>query len=87
MNEPTAPTRRRFRFSLRTLFVAVTLLCLWLGLHVHRAYEQKRAVDDLEELGALVYYRPPAVWLATFLDRDMISTPTAVSFWPKQLVR
>src|SRR5438046_2000057 len=32
MTSPTPPRRRWFRFSLRTLFVAVTIFGVWLGV-------------------------------------------------------
>ena len=31
----TAPKRRWFRFSLRTMFVVVTVLCVWLGYQLN----------------------------------------------------
>jgi hypothetical protein len=44
MNE-TKPKRRWFRFSLRTLFVAVTALACWLGWQVN-IVRQRRAILD-----------------------------------------
>jgi len=44
MSGPTKPRRRWLSYSLRTLFVLVTLLCVWLGLYANRAERQKRAV-------------------------------------------
>ena len=34
MTSPTPPRRRWFRYSLRTLFVVVTVFCVWLGVQV-----------------------------------------------------
>jgi len=36
-----APKRRRFRFSLRTLFIATTLLAIWFGWQVHIVRERQ----------------------------------------------
>lgn len=43
---------RWFRFSLRTLLVLTTLVCVWLGLQVNQAARQRRAVQAIEELDA-----------------------------------
>ncbi len=48
--------RRWFHFSLRTLFVALTIACLWLGFEVTQARRQRAAVQSLEKLGAYVAY-------------------------------
>jgi hypothetical protein len=37
-----APKRRRFRYSLRTLFVVVTVLGCWLGYQLHRIGERRQ---------------------------------------------
>jgi hypothetical protein len=51
------PLRKRwFRFSLRTLFAALTVACLWLGFEVTQARRQRAAVQALEKLGAHVAY-------------------------------
>lgn len=50
------PRKRWFRFSLRTLFVALTVSCLWLGFEVTQARRQRAAVQALEKLGAYVAY-------------------------------
>ena len=42
---PAAPNRRWFRWSLRTLFVAVTVLCVWLGWQVN-VVQQRRAMAN-----------------------------------------
>jgi hypothetical protein len=52
---PTRP-RRWLRFSLRSLLVLVTVLCVWLGVKVNQARRQKEAVAALQELGATVTY-------------------------------
>jgi hypothetical protein len=56
--QPAAPRagRRWLRFSLRTMLLVVTVLCVWLGVKVNQARRQKEAVAALEELGATIYY-------------------------------
>lgn len=39
------PWRPRIRFSLAALLVAVTVLCLWLGVIADKAHKQRRAVE------------------------------------------
>ena len=52
----THPKRRFFRYSLRTLMLVVTLICVWLGITVKRAREQRSAVEAIQKLGGDVYY-------------------------------
>jgi hypothetical protein len=50
-------TRRRLlRFSLRTLLAVLTAAGVWLGIIVHEAAEQRRAVAAIEQLGGVVSY-------------------------------
>jgi hypothetical protein len=42
----TAPRRRWFAFSLRTLFVAVALLCCWLGYSLNWIKERREFLQD-----------------------------------------
>ena len=51
------PKRRWAQFSLGTMFVVVTVLCVWLAVQVHRARELKSAVAAVEALGGKVVYR------------------------------
>ena len=43
------PKRRWFRFSLRTLFVLVTVLCVWLGYQVNLVSQRRDFVRMLEQ--------------------------------------
>ena len=50
-------TRRRwFQFSIRSMMLAITLLCVWLGVISHRANRQKRAVEAIRSKGGSVEY-------------------------------
>jgi hypothetical protein len=54
---PFARTRRRwFRFSLRTMLVAITLFCIWLGVTAYRANRQRKAVETIRSYRAYVRY-------------------------------
>src|SRR5262245_18603147 len=64
MATPAQPRRRWLRFSLRTLLVAMTILCVWLGLKVNAARRQREAVAAIAKSGAIIRY-----------DYEMISVP------------
>jgi hypothetical protein len=44
------PKRRWFRFSLRTLFVLVTVLCLWLAYQMSFVHQRKRLLSRLDSV-------------------------------------
>src|SRR4051794_16756178 len=48
--------RRWLRFSLRSMLLALTVTCLWLGVQADRAQRQKRAVEALRDAGCLIKY-------------------------------
>jgi hypothetical protein len=50
------PKRRWAQFSLASMFVVVTLLCVWLSVVVNRAHRQRDAVATIEALGGSVDY-------------------------------
>ena len=50
------PRRRFFRYSLRTLFIVVTVFCVWMGIISKQAREQGLAVEAIQELGGEVVY-------------------------------
>jgi hypothetical protein len=61
--QPARPRRRMLRYSLRTLLVAMTMLCVVLGLWVNGAERQRRAVAAIQAAGGYVFYdyeRPDA---------------------------
>ena len=47
MNPP--PLRRRFRFSLRTMFVLVTVFSVWLGYHLNWIRQRREMLKSLPE--------------------------------------
>ncbi|MCH8149518.1 MAG: hypothetical protein IH987_16295 [Planctomycetes bacterium] len=57
--EPDKPKpHRKWQFSLRTLLVVLTVLCVffgWLGWKVHRVNEQKKLVEWVREMGGAVH--------------------------------
>jgi hypothetical protein len=55
---PAKLSRRRswFRYSLSTLFILLTIGCVWLGYIVNRAQRQQRAMVMVHELDGIYYY-------------------------------
>ncbi len=49
----TTPKRRWPRFTLRTLFVVVTVFGVWLGWNVHQVHERDRLLESRDFLRAL----------------------------------
>ena len=41
------PKRRRFRFSLRTMFVAFTVVAIWLGWNLHKVQQRNAALGSI----------------------------------------
>ena len=100
--EPTKPKpRRRFRqYSLRTLFVLLTVFGVWLGWTVHRANEQRKAVEWVRKIGGGVAYdyqidadgrfiadaEPPGPkWLAQLIGADYFQEVSFVELHEKQI--
>jgi hypothetical protein len=90
--KPARPRRRWLRFSLRTLLVGVTLLCVALGFWVNGAQRQRRAVAAVWAIGSRVevqydYQAPGAAvegelpapdWLCRLLGVDYFAEMTSV---------
>jgi hypothetical protein len=87
--------RHRLRFSLSTLFIVLTLFCVWLARNVEQARRQQTAVARLKASGATVRYfaqspklrwappdRPPfgPKWLRDLLGDDFFNTVATVKF-------
>jgi len=66
-----APKRRWLRFSLRTFFVVVTVLCIALGIVLHRARARREALRVIDELGGgySITIGGPA-WLRSIVKDD-----------------
>ena len=82
-SRPPKRKRRGYQFSLRTLFVLLTVLCVcigWFALKVHRANERWKAVAWVREMGGVAYYDYE-------YDADGHSVDDAKSSGPKWLVR
>lgn len=67
-------SRRYLTFSLRTLFVMLTALGIWLGVIVNRAREQREAVKELEAEGVVAQYD----WQPDLKDWDHVWSPAFV---------
>src|SRR5262245_40067519 len=53
----TIPQMKRWlRFSLRTMLLLITALCIWLGFQINAARRQKEAVAAILSVGGAVYY-------------------------------
>ena len=73
--------RRRMlfpRWRLRTLFLLVTALCLWLTWHVVNAQQQQAAIAAINRYGGQAIY--------DFHDRDRGARPSAWRAWLAQLI-
>jgi len=67
------PKRRWAQFSLATMLIVVTVLCVWLSVVVNRAHRQRDAVAAIQALGAVRYLGDEAEsksFLRWLLSRD-----------------
>ena len=77
--------RRRFQFSLRSLFVlvvAVAMPCSWFAVEMKRAREQRDVVDSITKLGASVQYDWQFDATGSFLPNSQPSVPV----WLRKLL-
>ena len=70
----------RFRFSLRSLMIAIGILCGGLGWIINRAHVQRDAVAAIERAGGKVMYDREWIW------KRNRPVPTGKSRWPNWLV-
>ena len=85
------PHRRYLTFSLRTLFILLTALAVWLGVVVNRAREQREAVKAIEALGGRVRYdwqRSTGVAVMGYIDVKMLAAKKRPSgpAWIRQII-
>lgn len=91
MNQDGKPKRRRWlQFSLRSLFVVMTIVAVWLGLVMHKARRLRRSVDAITAAGGAVYFHhqiegnsadappPGPAWLRRFVGDEPFLTPVHV---------
>src|SRR5262245_25282078 len=87
MNSTPRSRPRWLRFSLRTFFATLTLLCVWLGLQVNAAKRQRSAAAAIVKAGGDVRYDyqkvSPGPGGAT-IDWDASITPPAPA-WLRRL--
>ena len=95
----TKPERRWFNFSLRTLFVLVTVLCIWLGFLVNAARRNKEAIDSVLSLHGAVDYtyqfpnglrddhaEPPGpAWLRRLCGEGYFVRALGLQFWKQPI--
>jgi hypothetical protein len=62
--------RRWFRFGLRTLLIALTVLCVWLGFKVNAARRQHEVVQAILQAGGTVAYDYQLKPVKGFIDDD-----------------
>jgi hypothetical protein len=60
-----APSRRLFRFSLRTLFVVVTVFCVWLGYNLNWLRQRRAVIQDSQSIQLIMEPRsaPGLLWV------------------------
>ena len=91
------PRRRWLQYSLRTFFVLLTVLCVWLGWLTYKANEQRKAVEWVREMGGTVFYNygfdedgheadaPGPKWLREMLGREFLDQVVSVGFSTTQV--
>ena len=72
--------RRWFRFGLRTMLLALTVLCIWLGFKVNAARRQHDAVQAILQAGGTVAYDYQMVPVADTFNIDRNAVPSAPSW-------
>jgi hypothetical protein len=65
--------RRYFQFSLRTLFVLVTVLSVWLGYQLNWIRERHKALEELQQTSVVFDTYKPAPWSIRLIERGVPS--------------
>ena len=69
------PERRRLQFSLRMMFVVITVCALLLGLVIWRIRQREQAINTIEKLGGSVIFgddTPAPQWLKRVVFPDVV---------------
>jgi hypothetical protein len=74
------PNRRWLRYSIRTLLIAITILCVWLGWNYRIVEERKAVMKLIESRGGHIIagdpfssppeYPPDVSWIRTLLGDE-----------------
>ena len=70
MKQTDAPRHRWFRYSLRTFFVVLTILGVWLGVQVKWIKDRDAALNDLSKVGYDLVAKTDAPWSIRILGAD-----------------
>jgi hypothetical protein len=75
----SALNRRRFRFSLRTMFGVVTVLACWIGYELRWIQQRRSAINDASVVGLVVSGGPgvafsphPPPWHLRLFGEDQL---------------
>src|SRR4051812_15930285 len=82
---PCSKKHRWLRYSLRTLLVAITLFCAWIGHHAHRARRQAAAIAAIESLGGTVIFHDQRNPSGSY-DHSVRPTPSKSSVWLRRVL-
>ena len=92
--------RKYLRFSVSTLILLVTVLCVWLGVQANRARNTRLAIDAVEDLGGQVRYvhewpknggydpqakLPGPTWLRELVGEEYFVDVATIIFWGNQI--
>jgi hypothetical protein len=78
---------RPWRFGLRTVFVLLTIVAVWLGVISHRARQQRAAVEKLRSAGAVVGFKdtqPFGAWVHGLIGDEYGRTVWGVAYHSAQ---
>jgi hypothetical protein len=71
----TAPKRRWFRFSLRALLIAISLVAILLGWGFEQTRRRQQAISNVERLGGWVVYADSAGKWTLYDDSAILAVP------------
>jgi hypothetical protein len=80
------PKRRWLRYSLRTLLLLFTVVCLWLGWKVRDARQQEAAVKAALTVAPNHTQSPPRIIYAHQFTRQGLYDAKIKPIWPKWML-